>query len=290
MLPTHRPTLAVLFAVLVSLLGGCAPDGAAPARRAIREVHAAEVKRMLREDVTRHLAGVARAAYRLAPGFTAEMADEATRERQIRTALRLLHEPPRGVPQLIASPMTFLAALRTDGKVYARDVSPDPMRGMQLGVIFPAVHIALTEGRPAFGLGEFPRTATGDPSPSLVFAAPSNARDDGRLVGGAVLGIPLWRLEQRISRQLQLDHASEPGLILWSYVYRGDTLVSARGAHPDLDTIAPDGPARRAGLARSPGGFTLEKEQYGRWYAFGVLPIPMLGDDAGIVIVRSDPL
>lgn len=294
MLPSSKRALLLLVLVsavlALSAVVGCTDPGAGPARRTIRTVHAAEVKRMLREDVARHLTGVARAAERLAPGYTAELPDEATRERQIRFALRKLREPPRGVPQLIASPMTFLCALQPDGKVLARDFAPDPMKGMQLGTLFPSVHTALTDGRPAFALGEFPRTETGDPSPSIVFAAPSRARDDGRIVGGAALGIPLWRLEQRISRQLQLDHASETGVVLWSYVYRGADLISARGAHPDLDTIAPDAAARRAGLARSPGGFTLQREQYGRWYAFGVLPIPMLGEGVGIVIVRSDPI
>jgi hypothetical protein len=293
-MPSSKRALPVLVLVSAALALtaaiGCSEAGASNARRKIREVHAGEVKRMLREDITRHLAGVARAAERLAPGYTAELPDEATRERQIRFALRKLREPPRGVQQLMASPMTFLAALQPDGKVLARDFAPDPMKGMQLGTLFPAVHLALTDGRPAFSLGEFPRTATGDPSPSLVFAAPSRARDDGRIVGGAVLGIPLWRLEQRISRQLQLDHASETGVILWSYVYRGDDLIAARGAHPDLDTIAPDAATRREGLRRSPGGFTLQREQYGRWYAFGVLPIPVLGEDVGVVIVRSDPI
>ncbi len=289
--PRLRTALSSLAAALCTLaLLACGESGAANARRKLREVHVPEVKRMLREDLSRHLGGVARAAERLAPGFTAPLPDEATRERQMRVALRKLHEPPRGVPQLIASPMTFLAALHPDGRVFARDATPDAMKGLALGPLFPSVTRALTERRPAFALGEFPRTDTGDPSPSIVFAAASLARDDGRVVGGAALGIPLWRLEQRISRQLQLDHASEAGVVLWSYVYRGDALIASRGAHPDLDTIAPDGASRRAGLARSPGGFTLEREQYGRWYAFAVLPLPSLGEDVGVVLVRSDPI
>jgi hypothetical protein len=287
-LPVSRFSLFVAFSALALL--ACGESGAANARRKLREVHVPEVKQMLRDDVSRHLAGVARAAERIAPGFTAALPDETTRERQMRVALRKLHEPPRGVPQLIASPMTFLAALKPDGRVFVRDADPDPMKGLALGPLFPSVTRALSGRRPEFALGEFPRTDTGDPSPSIVFAAPSLARDDGRVVGGAALGIPLWRLEQRISRQLQLDHASEAGIVLWSYVYRGNELIATRGAHPDLDTIAPDGPTRRAGLARSPGGFTLEREQYGRWYGFAVLPLPMFGADVGVVLVRSDPI
>ena len=37
--------------------------------------------------------------------------------------------------------------------------------------------------------------------------------------------------------------------------------------------------ARKAGLASSPGGFTGEFMQFGRWYAYGVLPLAMLGPD-----------
>jgi hypothetical protein len=30
--------------------------------------------------------------------------------------------------------------------------------------------------------------------------------------------------------------------------------------------------------------------QFGRWYAYGVVPLPRLGADMGVVIVRSDPV
>jgi hypothetical protein len=109
-------------------------------------------------------------------------------------------------------------------------------------------------------------------------------------VGAVLAGTPLWRTAQRLGRQLQADQANEisNGLILWVYLYRGDQLHH-HGTPADLDTIVPDAAARTAGLARSPGGFTGEVAQFGRWYAYGVVPLPRIADDVGAVIFRSDP-
>jgi hypothetical protein len=120
----------------------------------------------------------------------------------------------------------------------------------------------------------------------LLFAAASQL--EGKVVGGVLTGIPLWRLSQRFTKQLQLDHVSENGAILWVYVYRGDKLHHF-GTPPDLDTVVPDAAARTACLAKSPGGCTGEVAQFGRWYAWGVLPLKLLGPDTGVVIFRSDP-
>ena len=67
---------------------------------------------------------------------------------------------------------------------------------------------------------------------------------------------------------------------------RGETLT----AREILDTAIPDVAAQRAGLAKSPGGFTGEFLQFGRWYAFAVVPLRRLGDDTHALIVRSDPV
>ena len=59
MLPSSKRALLLLVLVsavlALSAVVGCTDPGAGPARRTIRTVHAAEVKRMLREDVARHL-------------------------------------------------------------------------------------------------------------------------------------------------------------------------------------------------------------------------------------------
>jgi hypothetical protein len=279
-----RPMLLV-FAL--HMLAACGPDGAPHARRVIRELHAGEVKTIALEDVKRHLTGVSKAGNRIVRGFA--VADPAERESQMRTALRLLTKPPRGIPELVASARSFTAAIEPSGKVLATDAKKDSdrMTGVDLAKQFHVVRDALA-GKVGYAIEQFPAIEAGtEGSVSLLFAAPSSK--DGQVVGAVLTGIPLWRLSQRFTRQIQLDHVSEKGAILWVYVYRGDKLHHF-GTPPDLDTVVPDALARKVGLARSAGGFTGEVAQFGRWYAYGVLPLRVLGDDTGVVIFRSDPL
>ena len=278
--------LALVLAWLC-LSFGCGPDGAPNARRVIRETHAREIKTILVEDVKRHLVGVAKAGDRVSPGFLVE--NPVERESQMRTALRLLTKPPKGIQELIASARSFTAAIDASGVVIATDAKKesDRMTGADLGKQCAVVRDALA-GKVGYAIDEFPAIEKGtEGSVSLLFAAPSQRQ--GKIVGAVLTGIPLWRLSQRLSKQLQLDHMSEQGAILWVYVYRGQKLHHF-GTPPDLDTVVPDAAARKAGLAKSPGGFTGDVAQFGRWYAWGVLPVGILGDDTGVVIFRSDPI
>jgi len=275
----RRALVVGLFGVL---LWGCSEEGA-PMRRAVRTVHMPRLARALKEDIERHVAGAQKAADRIAPGFAV---DPAVRERQVRTALRKLREPPRGVLELVASPMSFMAAVDAQGIVVARDAEPDQMRGMNLAERFPVVRRALA-GSAGYQLGEFASTERGgEPSITLLFAAPAHSH--GQVVGAIVLGIPLWRLQQRMTKQLQVDTAGEPGVIVWAYIYRGDKLYH-HGTPPDLDTVVPSAEARRAGLAASPGGFTGQLQQFGAWYGYGVMPLPRIAPDVGVIVFRAKP-
>jgi hypothetical protein len=270
------------------VLLACGPDGAPHARQVARTTHADEVKKLVVEDIARHLRGVQAAAQRLVPGFA--VPDPNLRESQLRTALRLLTKPPRGIPELVASARTFTAAVAADGLVLATDAKDenDRMTGVNLREPFPVLRGAL-EGTTGFGIHQFPSIKKGvEGSISLLFAAPARSKDD-QIVGAVLTGIPLWRLAQRLTKQIQLDHVSEKGAILWVYLYRGDKLHHF-GTPPDLDKVVPDAATRKAGLARSPGGFTGEVIQFGRWYAFGVLPVRALGPEMGVIIFRSDPV
>lgn len=283
------PQLTPLLWLLVAVsLFACGQEGAPNARRVIREKHAAEVKAILVEDIKRHLRGVQAAAQRIVPGFAVE--DPTQREAQLRTALRLLTKPPRGIPELVASARTFTAAVGAEGTVLATDAKDenDRMTGVNLRERFSVLADALGSRQVGYAIHQFPSLKAGvEGSVSLLFAAPSLKQD--AVVGAVLTGIPLWRLAQRLTRQIQLDHVSEKGAILWVYLYRGDKLHHF-GTPPDLDTVVPDAATRKAGLQRSPGGFTGELLQFGRWYAYGVLPLRILGPDMGAIIFRSDPL
>lgn len=280
-----RASLVILCLFLA--LPACGPDGAPHARQVVRTTHAEEVKKLLVEDIQRHLRGVQAAAQRLVPGFAVN--DPNLRESQLRTALRLLTKPPRGIPELVASARTFTAAVAADGTVLATDAKDenDRMTGVNLREPFQVLRDALA-GATGFAIHQFPSIKKGvEGSVSLLFAAPAQKND--QVVGAVLTGIPLWRLAQRLTKQLQLDHVSEKGAILWVYLYRGDKLHHF-GTPPDLDKVVPDAATRKAGLARSPGGFTGQVIQFGRWYAYGVLPLRILGPDTGAIIFRSDPV
>lgn len=266
------------------LVAGCSEEGARHEQKMIVEKHAPAAAQIVIDDLERHRKGLKQAAARLAPGFVKVRGEQ--RERELRWALERIHEPPKGIQTLMVSPMSFMAAVDQDGVVIARDAQPDHMKGMDLAKNFEAVARAL-EGRSDWQVGEFESLEEGgESSVTILMAAP--ARHEGEVVGAVVLGIPLWRMAQRITRQLQLNNASEEGIILWAYIYRGDRLFH-HGTPPDLDTVVPGPEARERGLRESPGGFTGEVAQFGRWYGYGVRPLRMLGDETGIIIFRSDP-
>jgi hypothetical protein len=287
MAPVGR--LLLVLSLLPSLLVAACSGDAREERKTIHDVHFSAVAAVIHEDMSRHREGIREAAERLAPGFAVE--DPAVRERQMRTALRYVQEPPRGVPEFIASPMSFLAAIGPDGVVIARDTmnpDDDQMKGQNFGERYALVRRGLEEGRGGRELVEFPATEEGGESSwSMLFVQP--VRHRGRRVGVVAAGIPLWRWSQRLSRQLQVENADQAGIVLWVYMYRADRLFHF-GTSELLDPLIPDVTVRREGLARSPGGFTGEFQMNTRWYAYGVLPVPSIGEDVGIIIVRSNPM
>jgi len=173
--------------------------------------------------------------------------------------------------------------------VMARDSTPDTMKGEDFGTRYPLVHAALARGETGHVLAEFPSMEEGgEPSFSMIFVAP--VRQDGEIVGALVAGIPLWRWAQRLTRQLHVEQAADlpKGLVLWVYLTKGERLFHM-GTSPDLDEVVPDAASRREGLAASPGGYTGQLQLYGRWYAYGFVPMPNLGDDVGMLLFRADP-
>ena len=267
------------------LLLACGNSGAPNARRKIRSEHAPRAAAIVLEDVKSHTNGLRYAADRVAAGFVKVTGEQ--QEREMRQVLKLLRSPKKGVRELVISPLSFIAAVDKSGKVIARDAEPDHMKGMDLAKPFPSVRAALA-GKEGWEVNQFESMKEGgEPSVTIVMAAPAHYR--GEVVGALVLGIPLWRLQQQITKQLQMEEGGkQPGVVLWAYVYRGDKLFH-HGTPGGLEELIPGGADRRAGLAKSPGGFTGQAAQYGRWYGWGVRPIRLLGADTGVVVIRMDP-
>ncbi len=302
-------TLTGSALVLVSgiLGGGCGPSDAKQARAKVRETHIPRVMDVIREDFQRHREAVREAANRLKRGFA--VGDRAKLTPQMRSALKAVRRPPKGIATFFSSPMSFLAAIDADGRVIARDAEPDRMAGKDFGARYEVVRNALKRGRAGYQLGEFPAVEKGGQSSfSMLFVAP--VRDGARVTsdrktpatenaqatrqavaaGAVVAGIPLWRMAQRLSRQLRAENvdAIGKGLVLWVYLYKG-----ARVFHfdtpPELDAVVPNAATRRKGLAKSPHGFTGQIQLFGRWYGYGVTPAPRIGKDVGVIVFRADP-
>ena len=272
---------------LVVLLLGC-DSGAPNAQRALLAERVGRVKDLLREDRHKHRIGVAKAAEECTRGFG--VSDPVRREAGFRNVLVGLREPPRVIGELLSSPMSFMVAIDREGIVIARNTAAehDQLKGMDFAE-FPSVASALTDGIVTYGIGEFESLEEGgESSYSMLFTAP--AFEGGEVSGGVVIGIPLWREAQRLSRQLRVENAAlldRNGLILWVYLYRGDQLFHF-DTPPELDGVVPDGNARRAGLERSPGGFTGELLLHGKDYGYAVVPLPAIGEDIGMVIFQSE--
>lgn len=269
---------------LVVLLGACGKTSER-AETSIAHTHIKQVRSWVTRTFARHRKGVMVAAQRLTPGFAVE--PEETRRAQMRIALKLMGQPPRGVSELIASPKSFLAAVDSKGIVLARDVQADAdrMQGTDLSSLAP-IQRAL-HGRAADGLVVFPSLDAGEPSVSLVFAHPVTLNT--QQVGTLVVGIPLWRLAQQFSQQLRLTYAKHADLVLWVYLFHENRLHHF-GTPPELDRALPPMSKLRAELKRSPKGFTTSVNLVGRPYAIGVYPMPTLAPQTGVIIVRSDPL
>ena len=306
---THRRVVTAGLLVAAGALALCAgcDHGAADAARAhIRTEHVPRLLALVRAFIPQSEHALEQVAVQIEPGFA--VTDPRAKEAQMRDALRALGRPPRGIPALMTSPKTFVAAVGADGVVIARDRTPDAMHGQNFAERFTVVARALARGVTGHQLVEFgaadaaalppaastPAADTTDdatsPSVSLLFAAP--VRRDAEIVGAAVMGVPLWRLAQRLSRQVRAEHVeaiTKKGLALWVYLYRGDR-VFRWGTPPELDAALPDADTRAAGLAKSPGGFTGALHLLGRPWGYGVVPLPILGPGVGMIVLRAEPM
>lgn len=283
-------------AAIVGVLGllllafGCEPEGAPGARRAILEEHVPRVKELLRQDREKHWEAIQEAAQRLGPGFAVEPPE--SREAQMRTALKRVQELPRGIAGLVVSPISFLAAVDSDGTVIARDVDDedDTMQGQDFGERFPPVAAALESGRPQMALVTFDTEENAEEDvnrSSLMFVGP--AHRNGEVAGAAVAGIPLWREAQRLSRQIRVDLAPEieAGLIVWVLMYQGGDLIVPPDAPTEITSELPEMATLFAKLDQNPNGYTGEFNAFQKWYGYAVVPTPSFGEDVGVVVLRA---
>ncbi|QQR88879.1 MAG: hypothetical protein IPJ88_11670 [Myxococcales bacterium] len=264
------------------LLSACEKKDSKPEQRLILSKHRPEAQAWIKRIIERHEKGTKLAAEHLAPGFTVQ---DDERAEQMRVALRLMSQPPKGISELIASPKSFVAAVDLEGKVIARDVKKqdDKMQGLSFSDYAP-IKSALA-GKADHGLVKFKDDKGGPAAVSLLFAHPASS-DDG-VVGVVAVGIPLWRLAQAVSQQLRIEYASEANLILWAYLFY-DGQFHHFSTPPEVDDALPSVAQMSARLRKSPNGFSDEMQVMGRAFGLGVFEAPRIADKVYVVIVRSD--
>ena len=271
-----------ILLLAVAALSGC-EDSAAVERTQtqLRDVDYPRVRALVEQDLENHQAGIVKAAAKLAPGFA--VSDPAVREKQVRAALRIVQQPKKGIDEFVASPMSFLAAVGTDGVVVARDRESDRMKGQDFKTRFEVVRQALG-GTAATGLGEFYAEDPEAPSSwSILFAAP--CLRDGQVVGAVLAGHPALApgaatepsVPSRTNRR-----ARRPGCTSTKAdrLFHWDT-------PPEVDALVGDPVARAKALAASPAGYTETERLQGELQVYGAFPLALLGPDLGTIIFRT---
>jgi len=276
----------VMAAAAFAVLCACGPSDGERAQATIRSDILPRIQAIIDRDIEAHEEGIALVAERLAPGFRVE--DPVRREEQMRIALKRMRRPVGGVRILVATAMSFLAAVDANGVCIARDKTPDLMRGRDFGAQIPLVRRALS-GEAGRGVVEFASEGDAPPNFAITFVHPVRQGDE--VVGAIMGGIPFGRMAGRISRQIQLEDAAERrrGMALWVYFYHGDHAFQF-GVPPDLHSLVPDAAVRRAGLEGHPSGFGGVGLVYGREYGWVVVPLEALGPEGGVIVLRGQPV
>jgi len=254
------------------------------AQKMTRELHLPEIHKILAADRQKYFRGLAKVAEKIAPAMALE---STLRQAQLNKELSRAYKPPRGSPELFSAPFSFLAALDAQGIVIARN-------GKDNGLIGMALKERAQQLAPIFGgqteLSAFAKLKDAEQdaraSALWLFAVP--VLWEQKNAGAVAMGIPLWRLAQRIDRQLKVDHSTERDLVTWIYVLEGGHWHHF-GTPPELDARLPNPMKMQAKLRAQPQGFTAHLEFFGRHYGYGVYPLAEIGPSVAIAIFRSDP-
>ena len=91
-------------------------------------------------------------------------------------------------------------------------------------------------------------------------------------------------------RDQGVESWGDRGGVVWRGALRGHEPAGHGGFPPGLRGVVADAARRARGLEGRPGGFKGQMQLYGRWYGYGVLPVPSVGDNVTVILFRSDPV
>jgi hypothetical protein len=278
--------IAVLAVLLPTNLAACKDQATLSASNASHDV--AFLADLADKDVGELERGMPEGAKRLGALY----AQGADPKQDIAGVRRALQKVRRDVMDLNVAKSTFFALADANGVAIRNDLEEDVMAGQNLVTIFPDLAKART-GAYVTTTGAFPGTgAKGGPDKDWI-AAVGVKKDDGTVGGLFVTG---WsyrffarHLEQALKTELT-DQAKKAGTegklpIFYVAVFDKSGVYSAP-LTPDVDEKA----MAQADLVAktSSGAFQGTTTITDRAFGYAARRVPKLGEDTGIVVLRSE--
>ncbi|MCL2778383.1 MAG: hypothetical protein FWD73_10290 [Polyangiaceae bacterium] len=280
----------VLTAVATASIMGC-QDKAKISEEAAK-VNVEAMVSLANEDVAEIERGLPEGGRKLATELAKEPGEPGKEvdPQRVRAALLRVRQL---VPDLTRAKSTFFAFTDTHGIAVRNDLEQDVMAGKDLAGAYPALKKALAGEVYVATNGQFPGVPNpAGPDKEWVAGVPVK-KDDGTLVGLYVTGWTYRRFAYHLQESLKHDlqqhllSTGELGKLPIFYVLLFDpkTTYGARGTPPiNEKTLADMNLVQKTAAGRTSGTVTIDNRTFG-WAAERV---PKLGDDVGIVVLRSE--
>lgn len=279
--------LALLCAVLV-LASGCTDKGKQSADAA--RANAKLLAEVAEKDVAEIERGLPEGGKKMGELLGAE-ADPKANAPGVRSALLKMR---REVTDLGVAKSTFFAFTDDKGIAIRNDLEQDTMAGKDVAGAYPAFKKALTGEAYVATQGTFPGAPNpAGPDKEWVAAVPVK-RGDGTMLGLLVTGWTYRRfayhLQEALKRDLQekLMQAGDKGKlpVIYVFLFDKEAVYGARGTPPVNEKAMKDlnlvDKTNGSGSADAP--IVIEDRAFG-WAA---IRVKKLGDDVGIVVLRSE--
>jgi hypothetical protein len=222
-----------------------------------------------------------------------ELGKESGREsdpQQVRTALRKLRE---AVPDLRMAKSTFFAFADDKGVAVRNDLEQDTMAGKDLIGVYPALKKLLSGDAYVATNGQFPDAPNPAGPDKEWVAGVSVKKDDGALVGLLVTGWTYRRFAHHLQDSLKrdlLDQIRSDGdrgrlPVFYVFLFDKETAYGARGTPVVNEKALADMNLVDKTASGTASGTAIITDRTFGWAASRV---PKLGDDVGIVVLRSE--
>jgi hypothetical protein len=206
------------------------------------------------------------------------------------TARKALETARNKVQDLRVAKSTFFALTDKDGNVIRNDQDQDLMAGKNIFKAFPALKQVLT-GSVVETRGSMPEAAgvKGKPDAQWVIGVPVEVagKPAAAYVSGWSWSAYAYRLESSLRGDV-VSHTKEGDKVPLLYVYvlvGGGVYGAPISPTVNGEAILKQKPLEKASAA-APFAVPLEIE--GRQFGLAVVPLPAIGKDAGIAVLRSE--